>query len=56
MNFAKFLRTPFFLQSTSNGCFWGQQRVMGGAVAEKTVVEGSLVERFANEKTVVKGS
>ena len=27
-----------------------------GMVSEETLVEGILVERFANEKTVVKGS
>ena len=29
---------------------WGQIKVMEGKVAEETVVEGPIVERFTNEK------
>ena len=32
----------------------GQQKVIKGTIAEETVAAGPLVERSANEKTVVK--
>ena len=34
----------------------GQQKVMEGTVTGETVIEGPLVERSANEKTVLEGT